>query len=171
MSLLISFRGPRRRQILVPAKGGRRSVAEGSMSLPPPGELRSSFLSPLRLLFSFRFCLRLSMSFFISSRSLLGSISSSQTDPPTLTNVDFLYGILTCLKNQRFRSHDGFENVWGLSRAPFGGAWASPGGLLGAPSGPGSTKECLQSRAGTFLGLVCSRLAAEDGPGNVVGRL
>ena len=75
------------------------------------------------------------MSFFDSSRSLLGSILSSQTDHPTLQNVDFTMRILTFLKNQRFRSNDGFESVWGLSRAPFGSSWGSPGGLLGAPSG------------------------------------
>ena len=61
---------------------------------------------------------------FISSRSLLGSILSSQTDPPTFENVDFTVEILTCLKNQRFRSKDGFESVLGLSRAPFGSSWA-----------------------------------------------
>ena len=59
----------------------------------------------------------------------------------------------------------------------FGGA---PGLLLGALGGllgvswellraSGSTKEGLQSRLGTLLGFVCSRLAAEDGLGNVVG--
>ena len=75
------------------------------------------------------------MSFFISSRSLLGSILSSQTDPSTLKHVDLLKGLLTFLKKQRFRSKDGFESVLGLSRAPFGSSWGSPGGLLGAPSG------------------------------------
>ena len=34
-----------------------------------------------------------------------------------------------------------------------------------------STKEGLQIRLGTLLGLVCSRLAAEDGLGSVVGRI
>ena len=72
-----------------------------------------------------------SMSFFISSRSLLGSILSSQTDPPTLENVDFTIGIFTFLKNQRFRPKDGFESVLGLSRAPFGSSWGSLGSSLG----------------------------------------
>ena len=49
------------------------------------------------------------------------------------------------------------------------------GGLLGGSwellRAPGSTKEGLQSRLGTLLGLVCSSLAAEDGLGSVVGRL
>ncbi len=40
MSLLISFRGPRRRQILLPAKGGRRPTAAGPMSGRASGELR-----------------------------------------------------------------------------------------------------------------------------------
>ena len=66
------------------------------------------------------FLLLFSTMFFIFSRSLLGSMLSSQTDPPTLENVDFTMGILTLLKNQRFRSKDGFENVLGLSWAPFG---------------------------------------------------
>ena len=77
----------------------------------------------------------LSMLFLISSRSLLGSILSSRTDPLTIENVDFTMEILTFLKNQRFRSKDGFESVLGLSQPPFGSYWGSPGGLLGAPSG------------------------------------
>ena len=36
------------------------------------------------------------------------------------------------MKNQRFRSKDGFESVLGLSRAPFG----SSGGFLGSSLGP-----------------------------------
>ena len=69
---------------------------------------------------------------FVSSRSLLGSILNSQTDHPTLKNVAFTMRILTFLKNQCFRSKDGFETVWGLSRAPFGSSWGALGGLLGA---------------------------------------
>ena len=71
------------------------------------------------------------MSFFISSRSLLGSIFNSQADHPTLQNEDFTIRILTCMKNQRFRSKDGFESVWGLSRARFGRSWGSLGSSLG----------------------------------------
>ena len=40
MSLLISFRGPRRRQILLPSKGGRSQIDAGSMSGRASGELR-----------------------------------------------------------------------------------------------------------------------------------
>ena len=76
-----------------------------------------------------------SLARFIPSRSLLGSILSSQTDPPTFKNHDFLCEILTFLENRRFRSNDGFEIVMGLCRAPFGRSWGSPGGLLGVPSG------------------------------------
>ena len=90
------------------------------------------------------------------------SILSSQTDPPILKNVDFTIGILTCWRNERFRSKNGFAIVWGLSRAPvgelLGGSWE-----LGGASN--STKEGLQIHLGTFLGLVCSPLAAEDGLG------
>ena len=71
------------------------------------------------------------MSFFISSRNLLGSILNSQTDTPTLENADFTLGILTFLKKQRCRSKDGFESVLGLSRAPFGSSWGSLGSSLG----------------------------------------
>ena len=82
--------------------------------------------------FSSIFYLLLSISFFISFRSLLGSILSSHIDPPTLKNLDFPYEILTFVKKQRFRSKDGFESVWGLSWAPFGSSWGSLGGSLGA---------------------------------------
>ena len=40
MSLHISFRGPRRRQILLGPKGGRRKIDAGPMCLVAPGELR-----------------------------------------------------------------------------------------------------------------------------------
>ena len=63
---------------------------------------------------------------------LLGSILSSQTDPPILKNVDFTIGILTFWRNERFRSKNGFAIVFGLSRAPFGSSW----GALGRSEGP-----------------------------------
>ena len=56
---------------------------------------------------------------------------NSQTNFPTLENIDFTQGILTFLKNQRFRSKDGFENVLGLSRATLGSSWGSLGSSLG----------------------------------------
>ena len=71
------------------------------------------------------------MSFFISLRNLLGSILSSQTDPPTFENVDVTFGILTFLKNQRFRPKDGFESALELSRATPGSSWGSLGSSLG----------------------------------------
>merc|ERR1712115_506559 len=71
------------------------------------------------------------MSFFVSPRSVLGSILSSQTHHPTLQNVDFTLRILTFLKKQRFRSNDGFGSVVGLSRAPFGSSWDSLGSSFG----------------------------------------
>ena len=72
-----------------------------------------------------------SISFFISPRSLSGSILNSQTDPPTLENVDFTIEILAFLKNQCFRSKDGFESVLGLSRAPLGSSRGSLGNSFG----------------------------------------
>ena len=92
---------------------------------------RSIFVALDALFLSFFFLL-FSMSFLISSRSLLGSILSSQTDPPTLKNVDFMMAGARFLKNHHFRSKDGFENVLGLSRPPFGSSWGVLGGLLGA---------------------------------------
>ena len=80
------------------------------------------------------------MSFFDSSRSLLGSILSSQTDHPTLKNDDFTLRILTFLKNQRFRSKDGFGSVLGLSRPHFGSSWGSLGVSWGLPRGPRASK-------------------------------
>ena len=77
-----------------------------------------------------------SMSFFISSRNLFGSIPNSQTDPPTFHNVDFLIRISSFLRNQRFRSKHGFAIVLGLSRAPLGSSWGALGsseGLLNRP--------------------------------------
>ena len=64
-------------------------------------------------------------------RSLLGSILSSQADPPTFEHVEFTFGILTRLKNQRFRFKDGFESVLGLSRATLGSSSGSLRSSLG----------------------------------------
>ena len=89
------------------------------------------FLWSLMLFLSPIFVLLFSMSFLIFFWSLLESILSSQTDPPTLENVDFTVGILTFLKNQRFRPKDGFESVLGLSRATLGSSWGSLGSSLG----------------------------------------
>ena len=72
----------------------------------------------------------------------MGSILSSQTDPPTIKNDDFTRAGVRFLKNHHFRSKDGFGSVFGAS---------------------GSTKEGPQIRLRILLGLVCSRLAAEDG--------
>ena len=74
-----------------------------------PGQIYCSF--------SYLLSLPSSKPLFSSSWSLSVSILNSQTDPPTLQNVDLLRGILTFLKNQRFRSKYGFESVLGLSRA------------------------------------------------------
>ena len=52
--------------------------------------------------------------------------------------------------------------VWGALRGLLGVSWE----LLRAS---GSTKEGLQIRLGTLLGLVCSLLAAESGLGRVLG--
>ena len=63
----------------------------------------------------------------------------------------------------------------GCPLGALGVSWAPPVGLLWAPLGASwelfgasrSTKEGLEIRLGTLLGLVCSLLAAEDGLGSV----
>ena len=82
-------------------------------------------------LFSFLFVVLSSMSCCIFFRNLLGSILSSQADPPTLKNFDFPHGILTFLKQRRFRSKYGFESALGLSLEHLGSSWGSLGGSLG----------------------------------------
>ena len=94
----------------------------------------------LDVLFVFRLSFFLSMSFFISSRNLLGSILSSQTDPPTFKNVDSMAAGGRLLKNLRFRSKDGFGSVLGSSRLHLGRFVGSPGVIMGAFGGPWATK-------------------------------
>ena len=53
--------------------------------------------------------------------------------------------------------------------APSGSFWELLGVSWELLRASGSTKEGLQIRLGTLLGLVCSLLAAEDGLGSVVG--
>ena len=72
-----------------------------------------------------------SMSFFIFSRSLLGLILNSQTDPPTFKNVDFPNRMFTCSRNQLFSIQKRFCNRFGV---PSGSFWVILGGLLGALS-------------------------------------
>ena len=71
------------------------------------------------------------MSFLISSRSLLGSILKSQTDPPTIKNDDVMMAGVRFVKNHYFRSKNGFGSVLGLPWASLGGSWESLGGSLG----------------------------------------
>ena len=78
----------------------------------------------------------------------MGPILSSQTDPPTLENVDFTLEILTFLKNQRFRPQDGFESVFGLSWVRFGSFWGYFGSCLGLLF----DKKNVEIRLGIHLG-------------------
>ena len=78
--------------------------------------------------FSFLFVILSSMSYFLFFRGVLGSILSSQANPPTLKNLAFPEGILTCLKKQRFTSKVVLQAFWGSLGLLFGAL----GGLLGA---------------------------------------
>ena len=51
------------------------------------------------------------MAGFIICWSLLGSILSSQTDPPTFKEDGFMMAGVRFLKHRHFRSKDGFESV------------------------------------------------------------
>ena len=83
---------------------------------------------------------------------LLGSILSSQDDPPTFKNRAPASAAARFLKNRRLRSEGGLQSVLGLSWASFGRSWGSLGGLLGF-SGVllGVSWELLGSQ-GTILG-------------------
>ena len=73
------------------------------------------------------------------------------------------------MKHHHFRSKDEFENMMGLSRPHFGSSWGLLGGYCELFGASRSTKEGLQIRLGTLLGLVCSLIAAEDGFGRGSG--
>ena len=90
-----------------------------------------SYHVALDAIFSFLFVLIFSMSFFISSRSLLASILTSQTDPPTFKNGGFMMAGVRFFKNHHFRSKDGFGCVLGFPWASLGSSWGSLGGSLG----------------------------------------
>ena len=83
------------------------------------------------------------------SWALFGSILSSQDDPPTLENHDFVSTGARFLKNRRLRSEDGLEIVLGLYWASFGCSSGSLGGLLGS--------------SGVLLGVSCGSLGGFSG--------
>ena len=70
-----------------------------------------------------------SKSLFSFSSSLLVSILSSQADPPTLENLDFMMAGARFSKNQGLGSKHALDGVFGLPWARFGCYW----GLLGGP--------------------------------------
>ena len=93
-------------------------------------------------------------------RSFLGLILSSQTDPPTLEHVDLITGILIFLKNQRFRSKDGFESVLGFSRASFGSFWGCLGSSLGPLDRPNrASRFVLEFSWASFARFLLPRMA------------
>ena len=67
--------------------------------------------------------------------SLLVSILSSQADPPTLKNLDFMVAGARFSKNQGLWSKDALDGVLGLSWARFGCSWGLLGGSFGAFAG------------------------------------
>ena len=118
--------------------------------------------------FSFLFVLLSSMSYVIFCRSLLGSILSSQADPPTLKNLDFALAGARFLKNQRFRSKDGFESVLGLSRAPFGSSWGALGSSLGPLDRPKrASRFILELSWAWFARLLLPKIALRGFRGHI----
>ena len=77
-----------------------------------------AFLSLLMFFLFFVFLSFFSMSFFISPRSLLGSILSSQTDPPTIKNDDFMRREFDFLKIIIFDPTMVLEAFWGSQGDP-----------------------------------------------------
>ena len=72
------------------------------------------------------------MSFFISSRSLLWSILSSQTDPPIIKNDDFMMAGARFLKNHNFQPKGKwFWKRFGSLSASFWARLGLSGGLMG----------------------------------------
>ena len=63
------------------------------------------------------------------------SILSSQADPPTLKNLDFMKAGARFSKNQGLWSKDALDGVLGLSWARFGCSWGLLGGSFGASAG------------------------------------
>ena len=60
-------------------------------------------------------------------------ILSSQTDPPTLTNLDFSKGKPCFGKNKRLGAEDGLESVLVISWLPFGCYLGPLGPPFGSP--------------------------------------
>ena len=82
------------------------------------------FLSLLMVFFSSIFYLLLSISFFISSRNLLGPILNSQADPPTLKNLRNL----DMFETSTFSIQRLFGKRFGALSGSF---WKLLGGLVG----------------------------------------
>ena len=74
-------------------------------------------------------------SLFSLSSSLLVSILSSQADPPTLKNLDFVPTGTRFSKKQGLGSKDALDGVLGLSWARFRCSWGLIGGYFGAFAG------------------------------------
>ena len=119
-------------------RGGSLGAPELLKSLGPFDP--RAFLSLLMLFFLFFSFFFFRCRFFISSRSLLGSILSSPTDPPTIKNVDSMPAGAWLLKPHQFRSKDGFGSVWGACRLHFVRSWGSLGVSWGFSRGPRAFK-------------------------------
>ena len=122
--------------------------------------IRDSFLSLLMLFVSCLFFLLFSKSFFISFRSLLGSILSSQADLPTLKNLDFASAGARFLKNEGLRYKDGCDDVLGLSWARF---WCSRG-LLGSSFPALGDSQWLLEFSELLFGPPCALILAPKEP-------
>ena len=94
---------------------------------------------PSGCFFLFIFVFLSSMSSFIFFRCLWASILSSQADPPTVKNLDFHQGILTCVKNSDLDPKmvlKAFGGSLGLLLGALGGLLAALWGLYIDQKGP-----------------------------------
>ena len=94
------------------------------------------------------------MSFFISPRSLLGSILSSQTDPPTLKNDDFMKAGARFLQIHHFPFKDGFGSVLGSMGVILGILGALLGASWGLLRGPRLRHHLALEQSGLFFSLL-----------------
>ena len=102
------------------------------------------------------------------------SILSSQADPPTLKNLDFMKAGARFSKNQGLWSKDALDDVLGLSWARFGCSWGLLGGSFGAFAGsrwhPEFSKLFIWAPLSPHLGPEEPPTAPSGSPGALMAR-